>query len=218
MDLLIVEDDRSLAEVLTEQLTRHGHSVVHVTRGSDALLRHGGADAVLLDLGLEDGDGFEVIRRMRQLGDTPIIVVTARGDERSTVLSLRLGADDYIIKPVRLRELIARIDVVARHAQAASAETARVRAGDLEIDLPARQVLAGGAVLDLTRTEFDLLALLARSLGAALSREQILDAIWGDAFATKSRAFDVHLVALRQKIAGSATITTVRGYGYRLEA
>ncbi|MBL3698739.1 response regulator transcription factor [Leucobacter luti] len=218
MDLLIVEDDRSLAEVLTTQLTRNGHTVTHVTRGSDALLRHAEADAVLLDLGLEDGDGFEVIRRMRQLGDTPIIVVTARGDERSTVLSLRLGADDYLIKPVRLRELIARIDVVARRTLAANERSERVLAGSLRIELAARRVLSGDSEIALTKTEFDLLAFLAQHLGAAVSREQILDTIWGDAFATKSRAFDVHLVALRQKLAGLATITTMRGYGYRLEA
>ena len=217
MDLLIVEDDRSLAAVLATQLSQGGHTVTHVTRGDDALRNFGGADLILLDLGLEDGDGFEVIRRMRQLGETPIIVVTARGDERSTVLGLRLGADDYLVKPVRLRELFARIDVVARRRQFVQARD-EVIAGELQIGIAARRVTAHGRDIQLTRTEFELLALLAQHLGTAVSREHIVDAVWGAAFATRSRAFDVHLAALRHKIAEAATITTIRGYGYRLEA
>lgn len=216
MQVLIAEDDRSLASALETQLVRNGHEVVQVSRGSEALRRHAEAELMLLDLGLEDGDGFQVIQRLRQVSELPVIVMSARGDERSIVLALRLGADDYLVKPMRLRELLARIDVVMRRRQPEEQRTV-VEVGSAEVDLAAHRVEVGGAEVALTPIEFALLAALARRLGAAVSREQLLDEIWGDAFAVKSRAFDVHLAAVRQKLSGAATITTIRGYGYRLE-
>lgn len=216
MQVLIAEDDRSLAAALSKQLTRSGHTATHVTRGSDVLLGHADADLLLLDLGLEDGEGFSVIRQLRLVNDLPIIVITARGDERSTVLALRLGADDYLVKPMRLRELLARIEVVSRRRQP-SEERPAVRAGEVEIDLSAHRVLVRGEEVPFTPKEFALLAFLGQRLGIAVNREQLLDEIWGDAFAAKSRAFDVHLAAVRQKLSGAATITTIRGFGYRLD-
>lgn len=217
MRVLIAEDDTSVAAALAEALTENGHSAAQVARGGDVLLRHRDIDVLLLDLGLEDTDGFDVLRRLRRVTDLPVLVVTARGDERSTVRALRLGADDYLVKPVRLRELLARLDVVARRRRVA-ASPPLVRTGPLEIDLDAHRVRADGEELALTPTEYELLAALARRIGTAVSREQILDEVWHDAYAARSRAFDVHLAQLRQKLPAAAAITTIRGYGYRLEA
>ncbi|QAY59102.1 response regulator transcription factor [Microbacterium protaetiae] len=217
MRVLIAEDDASVATALAAALTQSGHRAEPVARGGDVLLRHHDFDALMLDLGLEDTDGFDVIRRLRLVTDLPVLVVTARGDERSTVLALRLGADDYLVKPVRLRELLARLDVVARRRHHTESP-ALVRTGTLEVDLVARRVSAAGEELALTPTEFALLGVLARRVGAAVSREQILDEVWADAYAATSRAFDVHLAQLRQKLPEADVITTIRGYGYRLEA
>lgn len=217
MRVLIAEDDTSVAAALASVLTQSGHHTEQVSRGGDVLLRHHDFDVLMLDLGLEDTDGFDVIRRLRLVTDLPVLVVTARGDERSTVLALRLGADDYLVKPVRMRELLARLEVVARRRLSAQSLDL-VRTGALEIDLGARRVRGDGEELALTPTEFSLLAVLARRLGTAVSREQILDEVWRDAYAANSRAFDVHLAQLRQKLPSGDAITTIRGYGYRLEA
>jgi DNA-binding response OmpR family regulator len=146
-----------------------------------------------------------------------VVVLTAHGDERSVVRGLRLGADDYLVKPVRLTELLARIDAVTRRARATGpgpgART--VRAGDVEIDLDARRVLVGGAEAGLTAKEFDVLAVLARRAGTAVSREQLLDEVWGDTGHATSRSLDVHLTQLRAKLGRPGLLTTIRGFGYR---
>ncbi|QTX05851.1 response regulator transcription factor [Agromyces archimandritae] len=216
MRVLIAEDDDSVAAALTGVLERAGHRVARTARGGDVLLAHQRAELVMLDLGLEDTDGFEVLRRLRMVSEVPVLVVTARGDERSTVRALRLGADDYLVKPVRVRELLARMEVAVRRRPGPDRPEA-VHAGPLEVELRARRASVDGAELPLTRTEFEVLAALAARVGAAVSREQILDEVWGDAYAASSRAFDVHLAQLRQKLPGGL-ITTIRGYGYRLEA
>ncbi|MFC7430431.1 MULTISPECIES: response regulator transcription factor [unclassified Agrococcus] len=217
MRVLIAEDDASVAGALVAVLERAGHEAAAVARGGDVLLRHRDADAVLLDLGLEDMDGLEALRRLRQVSDVPAIVVTARGDERSTVRALRLGADDYLVKPVRMHELLARIDAVSRRrGAAAERRDAVVAIGDVRIDLAARRVTAAGAEVALTPTELALLAVLARDVGRAVSRQQILDEVWGDAYAATSRSYDVHLAQVRAKLPALA-ITTIRGFGCRLE-
>ncbi|UOE43631.1 response regulator transcription factor [Agromyces larvae] len=216
MRVLIAEDDDSVATALASVLERAGHETTRTARGGDVLLRHQESDLLILDLGLEDTDGFEVLRRLRMVTELPVLVVTARGDERSTVRALRLGADDYLVKPARVRELLARMEVAVRR-RPGRAQPDVVHAGELEIDLRARRARAHGVDLALTRTEFSLLAALAARAGAAVSREQILDEVWGDAFAAHSRAFDVHLAQLRQKLPRGDLITTIRGYGYRLE-
>lgn len=215
--MLIAEDDASVAGALAAVLARAGHETTGVARGGDVLLRHRDAELVLLDLGLEDMDGLEALRRLRAVSDVPAIVVTARGDERSTVRALRLGADDYLVKPVRMHELLARIEAVARRRGGPDAGAAAVvTVGDVRIDLAAHRVSTAAGDVALTPTEHALLAVLARRVGVAVSRQQILDEVWGDAYAATSRSYDVHLAQVRQKLPG-LTITTIRGFGCRLE-
>ncbi|WP_092506617.1 response regulator transcription factor [Agrococcus jejuensis] len=217
MRVLIAEDDASVAGALAAVLARAGHETTGVARGGDVLLRHRDAELVLLDLGLEDMDGLEALRRLRAVSDVPAIVVTARGDERSTVRALRLGADDYLVKPVRMHELLARIEAVARRRGTRDAGAAdAVMVGDVRIDLAAHRVSTPAGDVALTPTEHALLAVLARRVGVAVSRQQILDEVWGDAYAATSRSYDVHLAQVRQKLPG-LTITTIRGFGCRLE-
>jgi DNA-binding response OmpR family regulator len=216
MRVLVVEDDDGVANAVVGALCTNGHLAERLTRGTDALTRHRDADLVLLDLGLPDIDGLEVLRKLRKVGSTPVIVLTARGDERSVVRGLHLGADDYLVKPVRLAELLARIHAVTRRA-APAAEPGVVRVRDLEIDLDARRVTAGGRELDLTTKEFDILAVLARDHGVAVSRQRLLDEVWGDAYLAVSKSLDVHLTQLRAKLARPGIVVTIRGYGYRLE-
>lgn len=217
MRTLIAEDDEQLGRALRDVLTANGHLVSRVGCGADVLLRHSEAQVILLDLGLPDLDGLEVLRKLRQVDDDVVVIVlTARDDERSVVLALRLGADDYLTKPVRLAELLARIDAsVRRRRRTAPDATGHTSAG-LQIDYGPRQVTVDGELLHLTPIEFDLLAVLARRAGTAVSREVIQDEIWGDTFLTKSKALDVHLHQLRMKL-GKPLITTIRGFGYRLE-
>lgn len=218
MQILLAEDDDGVAGALVEVLYDHGHITRRVTRGRDVLTYHRSSDLLLLDLGLPDVDGLEVLRRLRAVSDLSVLVLTARGDERSVVRGLRLGADDYLVKPVRLTELLARIEAVTRRTAAARApRTARtVRVGDVEIALDARQVRVDGAEVELTTKEFDVLAALARRAGTAVSREQVLDEVWGDAYHAVSRSLDVHLTQLRAKMGRPELLTTIRGFGFRL--
>ncbi|MFD6168717.1 response regulator transcription factor [Streptomyces coeruleorubidus] len=216
MRVLLAEDDDGVAGALTEALYDNGHLPARVRRGEDVLARHRQADLLLLDLGLPDLDGLEVLRKLRAVSPLPVVVLTARGDERSVVRGLRLGADDYLVKPVRLAELLARIDAVTRRAAALSAPAQRtVRAGDVEVDLDARRVLVGGAEVRLTTKEFEVLAALAARAGTAVSRQQLMDEVWGDAFLAVSRSLDVHLTQVRAKLGRPEVLTTIRGFGYR---
>jgi DNA-binding response OmpR family regulator len=218
VQILLAEDDDGVAGALVEVLYDHGHVTRRVTRGKDVLTYHRSSDLLLLDLGLPDVDGLEVLRRLRAVSDLSVVVLTARGDERSVVRGLRLGADDYLVKPVRLTELLARIEAVTRRTAAAHApRTARtVRVGDVEIALDARQVRVDGTEVELTTKEFDVLAVLARRAGTAVSREQVLDEVWGDAYHAVSRSLDVHLTQLRAKLGRPELLTTIRGFGFRL--
>ncbi len=216
MKVLVVEDDDGVANAVVGALGAHGHLTERLTRGEDALTRHHDADLVLLDLGLPDVDGLEVLRKLRRVATTPVIVLTARGDERSVVRGLHLGADDYLVKPVRLAELLARIHAVTRRV-APQDEAAVVRARDLVIDLDARRVRTDDGEVELTAKEFDILAVLARNHGAAVSRQRLLDEVWGDAYLAVSKSLDVHLTGLRAKLGRPGLIATIRGFGYRLE-
>lgn len=216
MLVLVVEDDDGVANAVAGALGAHGHLTERVTRGEDALTRHHDADLVLLDLGLPDMDGLEVLRKLRRVAATPVIVLTARGDERSVVRGLHLGADDYLVKPVRLAELLARIHAVSRRTRPAE-EPAVVRVRDLEIDLDARRVTTERGELELTAKEFDILAVLARNHGVAVSRQRLLDEVWGDAYLAVSRSLDVHLTGLRAKLGRPGLVATIRGFGFRLE-
>ncbi|MEU3626496.1 DNA-binding response regulator [Amycolatopsis coloradensis] len=215
--VLLVEDDAGVADALAETLQSRGHTVSHAARGCDALHRHRGADVILLDLGLPDMDGLDVLRKVRQVSLVPVLVLTARGDERSVVRGLRLGADDYLTKPVRLAELLARMDAVVRRAAlSAVPQDDVVRVEDVEIDLGARRVLVDGNDIGLTAKEFAVLAVLAVRPGTAVSRQQLMDEVWGDAYLAVSRSLDVHLTQLRAKLDRPGLLTTIRGFGYRL--
>ncbi|MEU4050681.1 response regulator transcription factor [Streptomyces olivaceus] len=217
MEILLAEDDDGVAGALVEVLYDHGHVTRRVTRGKDVLTYHRSSDLLLLDLGLPDVDGLEVLRRLRAVSDLSVVVLTARGDERSVVRGLRLGADDYLVKPVRLTELLARIEAVTRRTAAQAPPAARtVRVGDVEILLDARQVRVDGTEAELTAKEYDVLAVLARRAGTAVSREQVLDEVWGDANHAVSRSLDVHLTQLRAKLGRPELLTTIRGFGFRL--
>ncbi|QNP74260.1 response regulator transcription factor [Streptomyces roseirectus] len=216
MRVLLAEDDDGVAGALTEALYDAGHQPDRVRRGEDVLTRHRQADLLLLDLGLPDLDGLDVLRKLRAVSALPVLVLTARGDERSVVRGLRLGADDYLVKPVRLAELLARIEAVARRAAALAAPERRtVRAGDVEVDLEARRVRVGDGEVRLTTKEFEILAALASRAGAAVSRQQLLDEVWGDAYLAVSRSLDVHITQLRAKLGRPGVLTTIRGFGYR---
>lgn len=184
--------------------------------GADALTAHRDADLILLDLGLPDVEGLEVLRKLRRVSVVPVLVLTARGDERSVVRGLRCGADDYVVKPVRLGELLARIEVVTRRAAARGDSPQRVvRVADVCVDLDGRTVEVAGEQVRLTTKEFEVLAVLARRAGTAVSRQQIMDEVWGDAYLAVSRSLDVHLATLRAKLGRPALLSTIRGFGYR---
>jgi len=217
--LLIVEDDQAVADALIDAVSAAGHDASHAGRGSDALLRHHDAELILLDLGLPDMEGLEVLRKLRQVSDVPVVILSARNDERSVVRGLRQGADDYLVKPIGLTVLLARIDAVARRSNVnTGADRNQISAGSLVINLDKHEAVLAGRYLALTAKEFELLTLLARHAGSVVTREQILDQLWGDAFLAVSRSLDVHLTGLRSKLARSGMIVNVRGVGYRLEA
>ena len=219
MRVLIAEDDDSMASALSAAVVSAGHKPTRVSRGSDALLVHRDFEVVLLDLGLPDMDGLDVLRKLRQVTHIPVLILTARDDERSVVLGLRSGADDYLVKPVKLVELLARIEAVTRRAGRSGGNRPHsISLGDLDVDLDRRVAAVGSRVLPLTATEFELLALLVQHAGSVVTREQILDALWGDAFLASSRALDVHLTGLRAKLKLPGFIINVRGVGYRVEA
>lgn len=216
MRVLLVEDDDGVADALIDALDAQGHRCTRCRLGVEALRTHRGADLVLLDLGLPDIDGLEVLRKLRRVSSVPVLILTARGGERAVVRGLRCGADDYLVKPVGLRELLARVDAVTRRINPPAPAKPVLEVDDLSIDLDARAVLRGGEPVELTTKEFDVLAVLARNLGIAVSRQQIMDEVWGDAYLAISRTLDVHMTTLRAKLDRPATLSTIRGFGYRL--
>jgi DNA-binding response OmpR family regulator len=215
MRVLLVEDDDAIAAPLAEGLRREGLEVERVATGADALVA-AGPDLVLLDLGLPDVDGLEVCRTLRARSAVPIIVITARGEELDRVLGLELGADDYVVKPFGFRELLARIHAVTRRTAGGGSASTVVIVGDLEVDLRARRVSVGGADIDLTRKEFDLLALLVADPGAVRTRQEILESVWDEHWYGPTKTLDVHIATLRKKLGDASLIETVRGVGFRL--
>ncbi|MEB8341842.1 response regulator transcription factor [Streptomyces endophyticus] len=225
MRLLLVEDDDHVAGALSAVLSRHGFEVRHARSGEEALQALvPEADAfgvVLLDLGLPDLDGYEVCGRIRKRTTTPVIMVTARADVRSRIHGLNLGADDYVVKPYDIGELLARIHAVSRRTvqeEPAATVDHEVQFGDVSIDLPTRKVAIAGEVVQLTRKEFDLLALLAQRPGVVFRREQIISEVWRTSWEGTGRTLEVHVASLRSKLRMPTLIETVRGVGYRLVA
>jgi DNA-binding response OmpR family regulator len=211
--VLVVEDDPGLATQLVRGLTRGGYSVDHVTTGREAL-SSGRPDVVLLDLGLPDADGVTVCRRLRERSDAAIIVVTARGEEPERVLALDAGADDYLVKPFGLAELLARIRAVLRRTMAADSEV--LRHGDLTVDLRTCRVAIAGREVALTPKEFGILECLATDPGRVVTRQEILEQAWDAHWYGPGKVLDVHMAALRRKLGEPGLIETVYGRGFRL--
>jgi two-component system alkaline phosphatase synthesis response regulator PhoP len=220
--VLIVEDEASLAATLSYNLRKHGFHVLTAHDGLDGLqtARREQPDIIVLDLMLPRMDGLEVCRRLRAESDVPILMLTARGEETDKVVGLEVGADDYLTKPFGMRELIARVRALVRRSEhRAPPEGARLRAGDLELDPRGRVVFRRGEEVALKPKEFDLLAYLMRNAGQVVTREQVLDKVWGYEFFGGSRTVDVHLRWLREKLADDPGrprhLLTARGVGYK---
>ncbi|WP_328319992.1 response regulator transcription factor [Streptomyces sp. NBC_00388] len=225
MRLLLVEDDNHVAAALSAVLARHGFKVVHARNGEEALRsllpdEQEPFGVILLDLGLPDLDGYEVCGKIRKRTATPVIMVTARADVRSRIHGLNLGADDYVVKPYDTGELLARIHAVSRRKSVGedtgAIPAAALRVGPVEIQLPNRRVSVEGSEIQLTRKEFDLLALLAQRPGVVFRREQIISEVWQTSWEGTGRTLEVHVASLRSKLHLPALIETVRGVGYRL--
>jgi DNA-binding response OmpR family regulator len=211
--LLLVDDDLRLAAALRAALRRRGYDVTHVPTAADALTG-GQFDLVLLDLNLPDGDGLELCRQLRRGSDPGIIIVTARGNQRDRVVGLGAGADDYIVKPFGLLELTARLQAVLRRYR--PRYDGSVTLGPLRIDIDARLATVGTIPIDLTRKEFQVLALLASTPGVVVSRERLITEVWQTSWPGKSRTVDVHIATLRAKLGEAAVVENIRGVGYRL--
>jgi DNA-binding response OmpR family regulator len=217
--LLLVEDDPSIAEPLMAALRREGHEVTWSSTGADGLVAAGPeVDLVLLDLGLPDIDGLEVCRQIRtRLPDLPVLMLTARAEEVDAVVGLDAGADDYVTKPFRLAELMARIRAALRRAPAATVTSVQ----DVRIDHAARRAWRSEVELDLSAKEFDLLALLAGDAGRAVTRDRIMREVWDEHWYGPTKTLDMHISWLRKKLgddpAAPRLITTLRGVGFRFE-
>jgi len=219
--VLVVEDEIEIARVVRDYLRNAGFEVIVVGDGGSAVasVRSAKPDLLVLDLGLPGRDGLDVAREIRRWSDTPIVMLTARGDETDRVVGLEIGADDYVVKPFSPKELVARVRAVLRRTRTAARGDEIVRAGDVEIDTAKMRVSVGGTQVDLTPTEFQLLATLAREPGRVFTRSQLLDAVHGVAIESYERAIDAHVKNIRRKLEptpGSPRyVVTVHGVGYR---
>ena len=216
MRVLLVEDDPAIADGIRDALEAAGHDVTTAGTGADGLIALGaGADLVVLDLGLPDLDGVEVCRAIRRTSAVPVIVVSARSAEVDRVQVLEMGADDYLVKPFGMRELLARITAVTRRT-AAPVERDRTL-GPLRIDHAARRVTLDGEAIHLTATEFDVLGYLAEEPGVVRRRSDILRAVWKTEWFGATKTLDAHVAAIRRKLGSAAWIESVRGVGFRFE-
>lgn len=225
-EVLVVDDEVALAKVVASYLEAAGFTVRLAHTGPDAVaMAHHEPDMVILDLGLPGLDGVEVCRQIRTRSDCYILMLTARSDELDKLIGLSIGADDYMTKPFSPRELVARVQVLMRRPRSGTSASASelpapVQVGALSIDLHVREVLLDDVTIDLTRTEFDVLAALAAQPRLALGRRQILQAVWGPSWVGDEHVVDVHVGHIRRKLnddpAMPRFIETVRGVGYRL--
>ncbi|GAB4433215.1 MAG: response regulator transcription factor [Anaerolineae bacterium] len=221
--ILLVEDDDTLRKTLAYNLAQEGYKVFQSGDGAEALdlARDNSPDMIVLDVMLPSLDGLSVCRIIRNESDVPIVMLTARGSEVDRIVGLEIGADDYIVKPFSLGEFLARVRAILRRAPSARAVVDRLESGDLALDLIARRATRGNKELRLTHKEFDLLATLMRNKGAVLSRDLLLDRVWGYDYSGQTKTVDVHVRWLREKIEDEPShprrIVTVRGVGYRFE-
>lgn len=219
--VLVVEDERAIADLVRLYLARDGFGVHVESDGAAGLAaaRRLHPAAIVLDIGLPSLDGTELCRRLRADGDwTPVLFVTARDDEVDRVLGLELGADDYVTKPFSPRELVARVKTVLRRTRGVTQASALLAVGRVTLDPDRRRAYADDAEVPLTTTEFDLLAFLLRRPGRVYEREHLLSEVWGYAAAAGTRTVDVHVAQLRAKLGDASPIRTVRGVGYSAEA
>lgn len=220
--ILLIEDDQAIRQTLVRSLSEQGHSVRAVGTAADALRDIAGWDPeiVVLDLGLPDIDGRDVIRMLRAVSQVPVIVATARDDPEEIVRLLDAGADDYVVKPYSAAEMGARIRAMLRRSRPETERPGPLRIGGLEIDPVRREARVDGRPLDLTRLEFDLLAHLAAREGEVVTRRQLLAEVWKQPYGGGDKTIDVHVAWLRRKLGESATepryLRTVRGVGVKL--
>jgi len=220
--ILVVDDEPRIVELARDYLEHAGFRVVTANDGRAALdvARHDRPDLIVLDLGLPGLDGLDVTRELRRDGSIPIVMVTARDDELDKLLGLELGADDYLTEPFSPRELVARVKAVLRRTDRPTDPSDVIRVGELQLDVPRMRTEVAGRGVDLTPTEFTLLATLARQPGRIFTRSQLLDALHGVAFESYERAIDSHIKNLRRKLEPDPRqprfVLTVYGVGYRL--
>ena len=218
--IVVIEDDRNIADLVELYLRQEGYRVVQAEDGTKAIdaVRNQRPQLVVLDVGLPgEMDGLDVCRRLRSGGNNvPILMLTARDGEIDRVLGLELGADDYVTKPFAPRELVARVRAILRRTEGPKESPDVLNVGDVEVDIGRREARVNGAVVPLATREFDLLRYLAENAGLALSRQQILDAVWGYGWYGDERTVDVHIRQLRKKLGDALPLATVWGVGYRL--
>ena len=219
--ILVVDDEPKIVELARDYLEHAGFAVVSASDGSEALTRartdH--PDLVVLDLGLPKLDGLDVARALRRDSNVPIVILSGRSDESDKLVGLELGADDYVTKPFSPKELVARVRAVLRRIERPTLASDLIRAADVTLDVPRMRVRAGDRDVDLTPTEFQLLAALAREPGRVFTRSQLLDAVHGVAFESYERAIDAHVKNIRRKLEPDPRaphyLQTVHGVGYR---
>ena len=218
--ILVVEDESSIASFVSLYLKNAGYSVRTAATGTEALSQAATGDAslIILDLMLPDIDGIEVCRRIRKTSDVPILMLTARDEDVDKIIGLEVGADDYLTKPFNPRELVARVKSILRRAtpERRQLESAQLRHGDLMIDAGRREVRVGEQEVQLAPKEFDLLWELLDHKGLVLTRDQLLERVWGYTFAGDTRTVDVHVRQLRRKLGDASPIVTVWGVGYKV--
>jgi len=221
--VLLAEDDPAIAEPLARALTREGYNVNVQGTGQGAIDSASNADLVVLDLGLPDMDGLEVAKAIRLKGlSTPVLVLTARADEVDLVVGLDAGADDYVTKPFRLAELLARVRALLRRTHGDPTEAEEINAQDVRVDVAAHRAFQAGRELHLTTKEFELLRVLVASSGSVVNRDTLMREVWGSEPIGSTKTLDMHVSWLRRKLDDDANnpryITTVRGLGFRFEA
>lgn len=216
--IVVIEDDPHIADLVNLYLRRDGFRVLLASEGDRGLelIKQEAPCIIILDVGLPGSrDGFDVCREIRARGNTPVLFLTARDDEVDRILGLELGGDDYLVKPFSPRELVARVRAILRRTQDVPKEQEIIAIGDLEVDLRRREARCGGEVVELTNREFDLLSFLSQNTGLALSRQQLLDGVWGADWYGDVRTVDVHVAQLRKKLGDRIPLATVWGVGYR---